>query len=148
MSFALTPDDDQKMHPSYPPMDDEGTQLQTTQEVQLPQPEELDELFTDEHRQMLALGGLRWAESVVLQQIEPYDVAPNNRTWNAHDSVRVDEGRWLGLFRRDRWMSYDAEILPGGGKKWDVDDDVVWGTISRVIEVANRIVRVALGHEW
>lgn len=132
----------------HPPMDDEGTHLQTTDPVPRPSLHELDDLFYHESHQMLHFGGLRYAEFVVLQQIEPYDVAPEKRTWNWHQFVAVDEGRWFKFLRRDRWLSYDWELPDTGGLRLDIDDDRVWGTLSRVIEIAYRIVDAALGHEW
>ncbi|KAF6822634.1 cytochrome b5-like heme steroid binding domain-containing protein, partial [Colletotrichum musicola] len=147
MSFAV-PQEFGEMRSLHPPMDAEGTHLQTTDPVPQPSPAELDELFHHDSYQMLRWGGLRYAEFVVLQQIEPYDVAPEKRTWTWHQFVAVDEGRWFRFLRRDRWLSYDWEFPDTGGLRLDIDDDRVWGALRRVIEVACRIVDAALGHEW
>ncbi|KAK1974800.1 hypothetical protein LZ30DRAFT_764588, partial [Colletotrichum cereale] len=68
------------------------------------------------------------------------------RPWMGRDFVEVDETKWFKIFRRERWASYshpDPKQL-----SVNIDDDKDWGKLSRVIEIANRILNEALDQEW
>ncbi|KZL77814.1 cytochrome b5-like heme steroid binding domain-containing protein [Colletotrichum tofieldiae] len=71
---------------------------------------------------------------------------PTPGPWVERDFVEVDETKWFKIFQRERWASYshpDPKQL-----SVDIDNDRHWGKLSRVIEIANRILSEALDHEW
>ncbi|OHW99670.1 cytochrome b5-like heme steroid binding domain-containing protein [Colletotrichum incanum] len=71
---------------------------------------------------------------------------PTPGPWVERDFVEVDETKWFKIFQRERWASYyhsDTAQL-----SVDIDDDKHWGKLSRVIEIANRILSEASDHEW
>ncbi|KAK1522345.1 uncharacterized protein CCOS01_10057 [Colletotrichum costaricense] len=67
-------------------------------------------------------------------------------SWATSDFVEVDETKWFKIFRRERWSSYKHP--DPNGLSIDIDDDATWAKISRVIELANRILKEAVSHEW
>ncbi|KAK1445760.1 cytochrome b5-like Heme/Steroid binding domain-containing protein [Colletotrichum melonis] len=67
-------------------------------------------------------------------------------SWATSDFVEVDETKWFKIFRRERWSSYKHP--DPNGLSIDIDDDATWAKISRVIELADRILKEAVSHEW
>ncbi|KAK1714318.1 hypothetical protein BDP67DRAFT_401691 [Colletotrichum lupini] len=67
-------------------------------------------------------------------------------SWATSDFVEVDETKWFKIFRRERWSSYKHP--DPNGLSIDIDDDATWAKISRVIDLANRILKEAVSHEW
>ncbi|KXH63392.1 hypothetical protein CNYM01_07775 [Colletotrichum nymphaeae SA-01] len=67
-------------------------------------------------------------------------------SWAASEFVEVDETKWFKIFRRERWSSYKHP--DPNGLSIDIDDDATWERLSRVIEIANRILTEAVSHEW
>ncbi|KAK2040406.1 hypothetical protein LZ31DRAFT_568698 [Colletotrichum somersetense] len=68
------------------------------------------------------------------------------RPWMERDFVEVDETKWFKVFRRERWASYSN--LDPSQLSVDISNDKDWGKLSRVIEIANRILSEAVDHEW
>ncbi|KAF4774238.1 hypothetical protein HER10_EVM0010613 [Colletotrichum scovillei] len=130
----------------------------------------IDWLFYSETTQMRYLGGLRMSELRALQDIDAYgpscrvsDAAgaiqdegdPREKlsnfmdgltlypyvSWAASEFVEVDETKWFKIFRRERWSSYKHP--DPNGLSIDIDDDATWAKLSRVIEIANRILKEA-----
>ncbi|KAK1593782.1 uncharacterized protein LY79DRAFT_513652 [Colletotrichum navitas] len=68
------------------------------------------------------------------------------RPWMERDFVEVDETKWFKIFRRERWASYSNP----NPKQLSVDigNDKDWTKLSRVIEIANRILSEAVDQEW
>ncbi|TQN71638.1 putative cytochrome b5 [Colletotrichum shisoi] len=66
--------------------------------------------------------------------------------WVERDFVQVDESKWFKLFRRERWANYchsDPSQI-----SVDIDNDDHWRRLSRVIEIANRILNAVADQEW
>ncbi|KAL0944769.1 cytochrome b5-like heme steroid binding domain-containing protein [Colletotrichum truncatum] len=139
--------------PKFPPMNESGTDFPESQSpVPCPNPADLDELFSEEHGQLLSLSGLRTSESLLLQELDAY--APKNADgttqipWSQRDFVDIDESIWFKVFRREKWTNYDLAIPGFSENKFDVDDEFFWGRLRRSIELANRMLGEALRHTW
>ncbi|GKT50852.1 putative cytochrome b5 [Colletotrichum spaethianum] len=71
---------------------------------------------------------------------------PTLASWVERDFVEVDETKWFKLFQKERWASYfnsDPKQL-----SVDIDNKEHWRKLSRVIEIANRILSEVLDQEW
>lgn len=66
--------------------------------------------------------------------------------WVERDFVQVDESKWFKLFRKERWASY-CHSDPSQVSV-DIDNDDHWRRLSRVIEIANRILNEVADQEW
>ncbi|KAJ8132591.1 hypothetical protein O1611_g1032 [Lasiodiplodia mahajangana] len=66
-----------------------------------------------------------------------------NFTVYHHERIQVDETNWLTFWRKRRWFDW-IEVSPPytapAGRTWSVDDPEIWGMLSVVIELANRIM--------
>ncbi|KAK1708888.1 uncharacterized protein BDZ83DRAFT_797439 [Colletotrichum acutatum] len=118
-----------------------------------PPPATIDRLLYRETLQMRALGGLRASEYGALQDIDAYgpacrvsELAGAIENESDLEFVEVDETKWFKIFRRERWSSYKHP--DPSGLSIDIDDDVTWAKLSRVLEIANRILTEAVSHEW
>ncbi|TGJ78984.1 hypothetical protein E0Z10_g9789 [Xylaria hypoxylon] len=60
--------------------------------------------------------------------------------------LRVDETRWFGFFRKDRWYDWIQTSPPAkaGGLLWSVDDPNVWRELSMCLELADRALKALI----
>ncbi|KAH0441189.1 hypothetical protein CcaCcLH18_02099 [Colletotrichum camelliae] len=132
-------------HPTHPPLAPGTTAfLPTPIPLPCPPPPALDTLFHNEHGQLFSLGGQRTSESLILQDLDPYD--PSTSPNDFEDGfIQVDESKWHKIFHRSRWASTACKIA---NRPLHIDDDVAWRHISPAIELADRMLAQALSHHW
>ncbi|CRK28578.1 hypothetical protein BN1708_015253 [Verticillium longisporum] len=143
------------MDPAFPPMDPRTfhplsadhqnvLDIHHPNPIDKPSPPELDALFYSESSQMMDFHGLRTFEAAAL----------HNPAWSQNRldevNVPVNENRWLNVFKKIRWCSFERPIIEtspglaaagfGMADDWSVDNPAVWGPLSTSIELANRII--------
>ncbi|KAK2759199.1 cytochrome [Colletotrichum kahawae] len=132
-------------HPTHPPLAPGTTAfLPTPLPLPCPPPPALDTLFHNEHGQLFSLGGLRTSESLILQDLDPYD--PSTSPNDLEDGfIQVDESKWHKIFHRSRRASTACKIA---NRPLHIHDDVAWRHTSPAIELADRMLAQALSHHW
>ncbi|SPO01501.1 uncharacterized protein DNG_04174 [Cephalotrichum gorgonifer] len=120
---------------------------------------EADHLFTSERIQQQRFAGLRTWEASLLQDVKSYESA-NELAQGTMISNRlvVREDEWYPVFKKSRWIDYNFNIkdsgitLPRkiGGRDaiWSVNNHAVWRELRSSIELANRILRLAVRGPW
>ncbi|KAG7103820.1 putative cytochrome b5 like protein [Verticillium longisporum] len=151
------------MDPAFPPMDPRTfhplsadhqnvLDIHHPNPIDKPSPPELDALFYSESSQMMDFHGLRTFEAAAL----------HNPAWSQNRldevNVPVNENRWLNVFKKIRWCSFERPIIEtspglaaagfGMADDWSVDNPAVWGPLSTSIELANRIILQSFKTPW
>ncbi|TRX96522.1 hypothetical protein FHL15_002794 [Xylaria flabelliformis] len=57
------------------------------------------------------------------------------------ERVQVDESKWFGFLRKDRWLDWDRPQTLFDGGNWSVDNPKVWEILSISIELLDRVVK-------
>lgn len=115
-----------------------------------PSPAELDDLFRSERFQTDLQFGLRTWEAAVLAKVRAY-TAEEEEAHIIGEEIAVDEGAWLKVWRRDRWVVEFTQRRHFSGEgefTWSVADEGIWREFRKAIQLADNILRAAMEDTW
>jgi hypothetical protein len=137
---------DEKFAPSLPRIDLETMEILDAPEdgTQFPKPPpmELDHLLFSEAYQRSAFGGLTAPELILLN-----DTKPIPQLADPVLDLKIHEDEWLRFLRRDHWLKLNRRI-EGTLWYWDPSHDEVWKVFRPILELTDRMMKLALDHRW
>ncbi|GAP84329.2 hypothetical protein SAMD00023353_0701440 [Rosellinia necatrix] len=147
------------LHPKYY-ADTPAPEGQPTTKVQL------DKIFSSERMQRDYFRGLEsWQTGSLMRYVwfsdntgpfsgghleADYDLVDGSRPADValqvfhSERIQVDESKWLGFLKRDRWYDTGGRGPTLAGGSWSIDNPRVWEVLSISIELLDRIIKALI----